>query len=182
VSKAERNRWSTPPHSLGITPCILCWLQPHVLHCLAPSHPVLPVCAGAKHLVMFTVEPCHLGLLTCQGCQMGGQGLEHCWAGLGAPVNKCQQCGKHCNQRSQDVCSSRGIFGWEKYIFGFRVFNYTYWALVRTRGQVRWDGFQWMGLDDDVPIRKVLPFRDVLIARDSGSLLGMVFCGQKVLC
>ena len=31
-----------------------------------------------------------------------------------------------------------------------------------------------MGLDDDVPIRKVLPFRDVLSARGLGLLLGMV--------
>ena len=36
-----------------------------------------------------------------------------------------------------------------------------------------------MGLDDDVPIRKVLPFRDVLSARGSGLLLGMVL---RVLC
>ena len=30
-----------------------------------------------------------------------------------------------------------GVFGREKNIFGLRVFNYTYWALVRA-GVVRW--------------------------------------------
>jgi len=39
-----------------------------------------------------------------------------------------------------------------------------------------------MGLDNNVPIRKVLPFRDVLIAWGSGLLLGTVFRGQKVVC
>jgi hypothetical protein len=73
-----------------------------------------------------------------------------------------------------------GIFGREKNIFGFRVINCIYWALVRDPGQVRWDGLRWMGLDDDVPIRKALPFRDVLIFRSLGLLLGTVFHGQKV--
>ena len=45
---------------------------------------------------------------------------------------------------------------------------------------MQWDGLQWMGLDDDVPIGKVLPFRDVHIARGSGSLLGMVFHSKKL--
>ena len=63
-----------------------------------------------------------------------------------------------------------GVFGREKNIFGFTGFNYTYWALVRAPGRVRWDGLQWMGLDDVVPIGKVLPFRDVLIARGVGLL------------
>ena len=76
--------------------------------------------------------------------------------------------------------SSGGIFWREIYIFGFRGFNYTYWALVRAPGRVGWDGLQRMDLDDVVPIRKVLPFRDVSIARGSGLLLATVFCGQKV--
>ena len=75
--------------------------------------------------------------------------------------------------------SSGGIFGREKYIFGFRGFNYTYWALVRAQGRLQWHGLPQMGLDDDVPIRKVLPFRDVLSAQGSGLLLGMVL---RVLC
>ena len=74
---------------------------------------------------------------------------------------------------------SGGIFGREKKIFGFRGFNYTYWALVRARGRLQWHGLQQMGLDDDVPIRKVLPFRDVLSTRGLGLLLGMVL---RVLC
>ena len=73
-----------------------------------------------------------------------------------------------------------GVFGREKNIFGFRVFNYIYWVLVHMPKQVGWDGLQWMGLDDDVPIGKVLPFRDVLIFRGSGLLLATVFYGQKV--
>ena len=68
--------------------------------------------------------------------------------------------------------TSAGIFGRAKYIFGFRIFNYTYWALVRVPGRVRWDGLKQMCLDDVVPIGKVLPFRDVLIFRGSGLLLG----------
>ena len=59
--------------------------------------------------------------------------------------------------------ASGGVFGREIYIFGFRVIYCIYWALVRDPGWVRWDGLQWMGLDDDVPIRKVLPFRDQCI-------------------
>jgi len=51
-----------------------------------------------------------------------------------------------------------GVFGREKIYIQCRVIDYTYWALVYALGQ--WDGLQWMGLDDDVPIRKVLPFRD----------------------
>jgi hypothetical protein len=78
--------------------------------------------------------------------------------------------------------SSGGIFRQGKNIFGFRVFNYTYWTLVRAPGRVRRDGFQWMGLDDDVPIRKVLPFRDLLIAQGSGLPLGMGFHGQRIVC
>ena len=76
--------------------------------------------------------------------------------------------------------TSGGIFGQAKYIFGFRVFNYIYWAFVRMPKQVGWDGLQWMGLDDDVPIGKVLPFRDVLIFRGSDLLLATVCYGQKV--
>ena len=55
------------------------------------------------------------------------------------------------------------VFEREKNIFGFRVFNYTYWALVRAPGLVWWDGLQRMRLDDAVPIGKVLPFWDVRI-------------------
>ena len=73
-----------------------------------------------------------------------------------------------------------GIFGQAKYIFGFGVFNYIYWALVCMPKQVGWDGLQWMGLDDNVPIGKVLPFRDVLIFRGLGLLLATIFYGQKV--
>ena len=71
------------------------------------------------------------------------------------------------------------IFGREKNIFGFRVFNYTYWALVRAPGRVWWDGLQRMGLDDAVPIGKVLPFWDVRAALGSGLLLGAVFHRKK---
>jgi hypothetical protein len=67
------------------------------------------------------------------------------------------------------------------FIFGFRKYNYTYWALIRAPGRVRWDGLKQMGLDDVVPIRKVLPFMDVLIFWGSGLLLGMVFEGQKCI-
>ena len=88
-----------------------------------------------------------------------------------ALVNKCQQCGNiiisvpkmpaHCFALLR---SSGGIFGQEIYIFGFRGINYTYWTLVRAPGQLQWAGLQWMRLDDDVPIGKVLPFRDAWIA------------------
>ena len=76
--------------------------------------------------------------------------------------------------------ASGGVFGREKNIFGFRVINCIYWAFVRDPGRVWWDGLQWMGLDDDVPIRNVLPFRDVHVAWGSGSLLGMVFHRKKL--
>ena len=52
--------------------------------------------------------------------------------------------------------TSGAVFGQEKYIFGFSVFKYTYWALVRAPGRLWWVGFQWMDLDDDFPIRKVV--------------------------
>ena len=71
------------------------------------------------------------------------------------------------------------VFGREKNIFGFRGFNYTYWALVRAPGRGLWDGLERMGLDDAVPIGKVLPFWDVQIALGSGLLLGSVFHGKK---
>ena len=35
----------------------------------------------------------------------GRAGLEHCWAGLGALINKCQQRGKCCNHCSRDARS-----------------------------------------------------------------------------
>jgi len=79
--------------------------------------------------------------------------------------------------------ASGGIFEREKNIFGFSVINCIYWAIVRDPGRVRWDGLRWMGLDDDVPIRKALPFRDVLIFRGLGLLLGplyMVFEGRQM--
>ena len=72
-----------------------------------------------------------------------------------------------------------GIFGREKNIFGFRIFNYTYWALVRVPGRVRWDGLKQMCLDDVVPIGKVLPFWDVRITWGLGLLLGSVFHSKK---
>ena len=104
--------------------------------------------------------------------------------GFDGTINKYQQRGKHCNQRSRDARSLfrafalvGGIFGREKNIFGFRGFNYTYWTLVRAPGRLRWGGLQWMGLDDDVPIGKVLPFWDVRITLGSGLLLGTVFHG-----
>ena len=71
------------------------------------------------------------------------------------------------------------VFGRGKNIFGFRGFNYIYWALVRASGRVWWDGLQRMGLDDAVPIGKVLPFWDVRIAWGSGLLLGSVSHGKK---
>jgi hypothetical protein len=46
--------------------------------------------------------------------------------------------------------------------------------------QVGWGGLQWIGLDDDVPIGKVLPFRDVVIFWGSGLLLAMVFMLKEV--
>jgi hypothetical protein len=79
------------------------------------------------------------------------------------------------------LCTSGGIFGRAQYIFGFREFNYTYWALIRVPGRVRWDGLKQMGLDDVVPIRKVLPFRDVLIFLGSGLLWGTVFESQQCI-
>ena len=116
----------------------------------------------------------------------GRAGSAHCWAGLMALVNKCKQCGNiiisvpempaHCFALLR---SSGGIFGREKYIFGFSGFNYTYWALVRAPGRVWWHGLQRMGLDYDFPIRKLLPFRDVRFAWGSGLLLGTVFHGKK---
>ena len=51
--------------------------------------------------------------------------------------------------------TSRVVLGLEKNIFGFSVFYYTYWTLVRASGRVQWDGLQWMRLDDDFSIRKV---------------------------
>ena len=75
--------------------------------------------------------------------------------------------------------TSGGVFGREKNIFGFRGFNYTYWALARALGWIWWDGLQRMGLDDAVPIGKVLPFWDVQIGWGSGLLLGSVFHGKK---
>ena len=75
--------------------------------------------------------------------------------------------------------ASGGVFGREKNIFGFRVIYCIYWALVRDPGWVQWDGLQWMSLDDDVPIRKVLPIWDAQISRSSGWLLGSVFHGKK---
>ena len=75
--------------------------------------------------------------------------------------------------------TSGRILGRAKNIFGFRVFNYTYWAFVRAPGRVWWDGLQRMGLDDAMPIRKVLPFWDVRISWGSGLLLGSVFHGKK---
>jgi hypothetical protein len=78
----------------------------------------------------------------------------------------------HCFVR---LHASGDVFRWGKYIFGFRVIYCIYWALIRAPGRVQWDGLQRMGLDDNVPMRKVLPFRDVHIALGSGSLLGRVF-------
>ena len=75
--------------------------------------------------------------------------------------------------------ASGGVFGREKYIFGFRVIDYIYWAFVRAPGRVQCGGLQWMGLDDDIPIRKVLPFRDVHISPGLCFLLGTVFHGKK---
>ena len=63
--------------------------------------------------------------------------------------------------------ASGSIFGQEKYIFGFRVINCMYWAIVRVSGLVWWGGLQRMGLDDDFPIGKVLPFWDGHIAQGS---------------
>ncbi len=37
-----------------------------------------------------------------------------------------------------------------------------------------------MGLDYDIPIRKVLPFRDLHISPDVWLLLGTVFHGKKL--
>ena len=118
----------------------------------------------------------------------GRAGSGHCWAGLMALVNKCQQRGNviisvpempaHCFALLR---SSGGVFRREKYIFGCRAFNYTYWTLFRAPGWVGWGGLQRMGLDDAFPIGKVLPFKDAWIARGSGFLLGMVFQGKKCI-
>ena len=59
--------------------------------------------------------------------------------------------------------------------------NYIYWALVRAPGRVGWDGLQWMNLDDVVPIRNVLPFRDVHIFWGLGLLLATDFRNQHEL-
>ena len=77
------------------------------------------------------------------------------------------------------LCASGVVFGREENIFGFPVINYIYWALGRAPGRVQWDGLQQMSLDDDVPIRKVLPIWDAQISRSSGWLLGSVFHGKK---
>ena len=74
---------------------------------------------------------------------------------------------------------SAGIFGRAKYIFGFRVFNYTHWALVRVPGRVRWDGLKQMCLDDVVPIGKLLPFRDVIISGAQACCWPRVLCSKK---
>ena len=102
--------------------------------------------------------------------------------GLGTLVNKCQQRGNpvitvpempaHCFVLLR---ASGGVFGREKYIFGFRVINCMYWAVVHVSGWVWWGGLQRMGLDDNFPIGKVLPFWDGRIAWGSGSLLGSFF-------
>jgi len=71
--------------------------------------------------------------------------------------------------------ASGGILWREIYIFGFRVINCIYWALVRDPGRVQSGGLQRMGLDDDVPIRKVLPFRDVHNCLGLGLIVGHGF-------
>ena len=57
--------------------------------------------------------------------------------------------------------------------------NCIYWALVHVSGQVWRGGLQWMGLDEDIPIGKVLPFRNVPISPGFCLLLGMVFYALK---
>ena len=55
----------------------------------------------------------------------GRAGLEHCWAGLGAPVNKCQQRGKarnHCSRDARSLFHAFVYVGWhfwagKKYIW-----------------------------------------------------------------
>ena len=53
---------------------------------------------------------------------MGGQGCVigwDCWWGLGAPVNKHQQCRKQLSQGGTlAVGQARGGLGWGKIIFG----------------------------------------------------------------
>ena len=102
-----------------------------------------------------------------------------------ALVNKCQQRGKQHSRGARSLFRAfvhvGSVFGRGKNIFGFRVFNYTYWALVRVPGRVWWGGLQRMRLDDAFPIGKVLPFRDAWIARGSGLLLGTVFQGKKCI-
>ena len=71
--------------------------------------------------------------------------------------------------------ASGGIFGREKNIFGFRVIDYIYWAFIRAPGRMQWGGLQWMCLDDDIPIGKVLPFRDVLVVGHGFSLKKTVY-------
>ena len=111
--------------------------------------------------------------------------MQHYWAGLMAFINKCQQCEKWHSQGARPlfrVFAHMGrVFGLEKNIFGFRIFNYTYWAFVRAPGRVWWGGLQWMGLDDTVPIGKVLPFLDVPITWGSCLLLVSAFHAKKKL-
>ena len=118
----------------------------------------------------------------------GRAGWGHYWAGLMALYTSINNVGNivinvpempaHCFALLR---SSGGVFGQGKNIFGFRGFNYTYWTLVRASGRLPWGGLQWMGLDDDVPIGKVLPFWDVRITWGSGLLLGTVFHGKKLI-
>ena len=108
---------------------------------------------------------------------MGGfDGTINKYQQRGKPRNHCSEMPAHCFARLRAL---GGIFGWEKYIFGFRVINNTYWAFVHALGRVQWGGLQWMGSDDDIPIRKVLPFRDVRISPALCLLLGTVFHGKK---
>ena len=118
---------------------------------------------------------------------MGGRDRGHCWVGLGTLVNKCQQCGNHVITVPEMPAhcfvllrASGGVFGREIFIFGFRVINCMYWALVRVSGWVWWGGLQRMGLDDDFLIGKVLPFWDSRITCGLGSLLGTVFLSKKL--
>jgi len=95
----------------------------------------------------------------------GRAGSGHCWVGLMALVNKCKQCGNiiisvpkmpaHCFALLR---ASGGVFGQEKYIFGFRVINCMYWAIVHVSGRVWWGGFQRMGLDDDSQLGRCFHF------------------------
>jgi len=101
---------------------------------------------------------------------MGGRS-GHCWVGLMALVNKYKQCGNiiisvpempaHCFALLR---SSGAFFEREKYILGSG-------DLITHIGPLSapWAGAViWIvadGLDYDFPIRKLLPFRDVSIAR-----------------